>query len=375
VRILQIYKDYAPVLGGIENHIRWLSEGLVRRGHQVTVLTSGKTRQTEVSWLNGVRVIYAGRLATLSSASISLALPLRLAAERADLAHLHMPDPVGDVALSLVQPRLPFVITYHSDIVRQRRLRAVYAPILRRTLRRAERIIATSPAYIQSSRFLRPLAERCTVIPLGIAVDRFLACDPQPVAAIRARWPEPLLLFVGRLRYYKGIDQLVRALAWLPARALIVGSEATVGRIELERLARECGVADRLSFVGRQDDADLPAFFHAADVFVLPSVERSEAFGIVQLEAQAAGLPIVCTELGTGTSFVTRHGETGFVVPPRDPQALARAIRVLLENPELAQRFGAAGRQRVLSEFSREQMIERVERLYLELGGISRVRS
>jgi rhamnosyl/mannosyltransferase len=363
--ILQIYKDYYPTLGGIENHLRLLAEGLAARGHRVTVLTNARGRRGAAQTLGGVRVVAAGRLGTLASAPLSPALLARLRAERPQIVHLHMPDPTGDLALALAGPPAPLVLTYHSDIVRQRRLLALYAPLLRRTLRRAAAIIATSPAYRRSSPFLAPHAGRCAVVPYGIDLDRFAAADPAAVAAIRARFPGPRILFVGQLRYYKGAEVLVRAMADTPGHALMIGGEATVRRADLERLAAGLGLAGRVHLLG-EHDADLPAYYHAADLFVLPSVERSEAFGIVQIEAQAAGLPIVCTELGTGTSYVTLHGQTGLVVPPHSPPALAAAMRTLLERPELARELGAAGRRRALSEFGRERMVERVEAIYAE---------
>lgn len=367
MRILQLYKDYWPVLGGIENHVRLLAEGLAVRGHRVTVLTVGRSPRTTVHWLNGVRVIAAGRIATLQSAPISPALPLLLARLRTDLVHLHMPDPTGDLAQTLVR-RAPLVITYHSDIVRQRSLLRGYAPILRRTLRQAARIIVTSPNYLASSPWLAPHAVRCTVIPYGIPLERFTRADAAAVATLQARFVGPKLLFVGQLRYYKGAEVLLHALVQVPGvQAILVGGEASVRYRDLLTLAQQLGIAERVHLVGEQD-ADLPAYYHATDLFVFPSVERSEAFGIVQIEAQAAGLPIVATELHTGTSFVTQHGRTGFVVPPRDPAALARAIRVLLANPTLARQLGQAGQQRAMHEFRVSTMLDRVEQVYREEG-------
>jgi rhamnosyl/mannosyltransferase len=369
MHILQIYKDYHPVIGGIENHLRLLSEGLAARGHCVTVLTNGRGRRDDLHEIGGVRVIAAARLATLASAPISLSLLAHMARQRADIVHLHMPDPTGDLALALAGPRAPLVVSYHSDIVRQRRLLTLYAPLLRRTLRRAARIIASSPAYVRSSPFLAPLASRCAVVPYGIDLDRFARPDPAMVAAIRARYPGPLALFVGRLRYYKGVDQLIQATALAPVRTLIIGADATVRRGDLEQLAQKLGVADRVHFLSVEDDADLVSYYHAADLLVLPSVERSEAFGIVQIEAQAAGLPVITTELGTGTSYVTIHGQTGIVVLPADPRALARAIQVITGSETLARALGAAGRRRAEAEFSLSRMLDRVEAVYAEALG------
>jgi rhamnosyl/mannosyltransferase len=171
------------------------------------------------------------------------------------------------------------------------------------------------------------------------------------------------LLFVGRLRYYKGLNYLVDALRAIPRAQLVV-----VGAGPMERawrsLAQELGVAERVVFVGEVSDAELPGYYAAADIFVLPASERSEAFGAVQLEAMAAGKPVVCTELGTGTSFVNVNEETGLVVPARDAPALASAINRLIADPMLRARMGAAGRARVLAEFTLDKMVERVMAVY-----------
>jgi rhamnosyl/mannosyltransferase len=255
------------------------------------------------------------------------------------------------------------VVSYHSDIIRQRSLLRLYAPILRRSLRRADAIIATSPPYVTSSPFLAPLAERCTVVAYGIDVRHFENADPAEVGALRQRYGRRLVLFVGQLRYYKGVDYLIRAMASVDGRALLAGAESSRRRTELEELARSVGAADRVVFLGEQEQA-LPALYHACDVFALPSIERSEAFGIVQLEAMAAGRPVVSTDVGTGVAWVNQHEVTGIVVPPREPVALAAALNRVLDDPAMAARLGAAGRRRVNDNFTQAQMFERIEQIY-----------
>ena len=368
VKILHIYKDYYPVLGGIENHVRALAEAQARRGHLVTVLVTSLSGSTERGELGGVHVIKAARLATVASAPLSLALPRELARLRPDVAHVHVPYPVGEVANWLLGRARATVLTYHSDVVRQRGWLRLYAPLLRRVLRAAGRILATSPRYLESSPFLRPLAGRCRVVPLGIDVGRFLSADAAQAAALRSRLGEPLLLFVGHLRYYKGLPYLLQALVELPGVHLaVVGSGPLEGAWRAQ--AGELGLEGRVHFAGEARDCDLPAYYHASDLFVLPACERSEAYGLVQIEAMAAGRPVVCTELGTGTSFVNQHGLTGLVVPPRDPHALADACRSLLADPDRRRRLGAAARERALGEFTLERMVERVEAVYAEVMG------
>jgi rhamnosyl/mannosyltransferase len=364
-RILHIYKDYYPVLGGMENHIRVLSEALVTRGFDVTVLVTHPTSTTHVEERNGVHVIKAGRLATVASTPISLALPWLLRQQRSDIAHLHFPYPLGEVANLFFGKAPHTVITYQSDVVRQKGLLQLYRPLLWRVLRSADRIIATTPNYIASSPFLRPLQAKCTIIPLGLPLERFSSAPHDQVQRIHSTYGAPLLLFVGRLRYYKGLQYLLRAMPSIPAKLLVVGS----GPMEAEwrQLCQSLDLTEKVMFVGEVSDADLPAYYHACDVFVLPASERSEAYGLVQIEAMASGRPVVCTELGTGTSYVNQHGLTGLVVPPKDPAALEEALMSLLGDDERRHRMGQRARQRALREFNVETMVDRIARLYDEL--------
>lgn len=366
MHIIQIYKDYYPVLGGIENHVRDLSEALAARGHRVTVLATSQDGATLVEQPRpGLTLIKAGRALHLASTPISPQM-LRLARSlRGDTIHLHFPYPPGDLAAMLVPNRPPLVVTYHSDIVRQRTLLRAYGPLLDLTLRRAARVIATSPNYLASSPFLRRYAAKCSIIPLGIDAARFACPDAGGVAELRARYGGALLLFVGRLRYYKGLHILIEALRATTAELLIAGSGPE--RARLESQAKQAGVAPRVHFLGDIPDDDLPALYQAADLFVLPAHLRAEALGLAQIEALASGVPCVSTELGTGTSYVNRHGETGLVVPPGDPAALAQAINALLADPDLRRRMGEAGRRRVAALFTRERMVDANEAVYRDV--------
>lgn len=367
MRVLHIYKDYPPVVGGIENHLRLLAEGQARRGLDVTVLVTSPGRSTTVTVENDVRVIRAARWATVSSAPLSVELFRWMRRLTADVTHLHFPYPIGELALLTLGRRRTTILTYHSDIIRQRWLGRAYRPFLWRLLHRVDRIIATSPQYVQSSRYLRAVADKCTVVPLAIDPRPFLQVDPQQVAEVRRRFGEPLLLFVGRLRYYKGLEYLLQAMRQIDATLLVIGSGPMA--TAWQHRARDGVPAGRVHFLGDVPDAALPAYYAAADVFVLPASHRSEAYGLVQLEAMAAGTPVVSTEVGTGTSFVNRDGETGFVVPARDPQALAQAIQRLLADEHLRRTMGERGRERVLSEFTVDRMVERVLQVYREVLG------
>jgi len=362
LRLLHVYKDYYPVVGGMENHIRILARGAMARGAQVTVLVTSPGRRTEIVELDGVKVIKAGRLAAPASTPISLALLAWMRRLEADITHLHFPYPWGEMA-HLVCGRSPrTVITYHSDVVRQKNLLRVYGPLMRRVLAKADRIIATSPNYVQSSSHLSQVAEKCTVIPLGIDLAPFLKAQEEDVEWLRQRYRPPLLLFVGLLRYYKGLGYLIQAMKEVNARLVVVGSGPM--KQEWQSLATRLGLADKVFFEGRVEDGLLPAYYQACDLFVLPASHRSEAFGVVQVEAMACGKAVVSTELGTGTSFVNVDGETGLVVAPRDPEALAHGINRLLSDDQLRTQMGGKAKLRAAREFSHEVMIDRVLELY-----------
>ncbi len=364
MRILHVYKDYAPVVGGIENHIRTLAESHSAQGHEVTVLVTGPDQRTEERVEHGVRIVRAGRLLTVASAPISIALVAALRRLRPDITHLHSPYPVGEAAWLSVG-RSPMVLTYHSDVVRQRLLGALWAPGLRRVLARADRILATSPPYVESSPFLREARDRVTVVPLGIDPNRFESTDRDTA---RARYgPGPNLVFVGRLRYYKGLDVLIDALVDLPGVNLLVVGVGPMAGTWYARAIRQ-GVDQQITWLGHVSDDHLQDVLAAGDIYVLPATARSEALGIAVLEGMAAGLPVVSTELGTGTSWVNQAGVTGRVVPPRDPAALANAIRALVDDEPTRQAMGEAARERVRRNFTAAQMIEHVERIYGEVS-------
>jgi rhamnosyl/mannosyltransferase len=359
--IVHVYKDYWPIVGGIENHIKDLAEAEAALGHDVTVLVTNPGGEPGRERINGVQLIRATRLATVASTPLSLALPLLLANLKPDITHLHFPYPLGEISQWLLRRKRPYLITYHSDIVKQQYILRLYNPLLRRVLAGAGQILVGSNNYVCSSPYLRPLSHKCSIVPFAVDVERFAQSEP--------KWQEDgrfIILFMGRHRYYKGVDDLIRAIGLLPAELsvhLLVGGDGPL-RSKWEALSKELGLQDKISFVGHLSDDELPDFYASGDLFVLPANSRAEAFGKVLQEAMAAGLPCISTELGTGTSFVVQDGVTGLVVPPKQPTALAVAIQQLAEQPKLRQKLGQAGQARAKQEFSLEQMVNKVEAAY-----------
>jgi rhamnosyl/mannosyltransferase len=307
-----------------------------------------------------------GTLFNLSAAPVSPKTVGRIRESSADIVHIHLPHPTAVLAYLASGHKGRLVFTYHSDIVRQKVLGALLSPLIDRFLSRASAILATSPQYLATSPVLRRHAARSRVLPFGIDAAEMRA-DPGEVAAIRARYGERIVFAAGRLVYYKGFEHLVRAMTEVEGHLLIVGDGPLRG--ELEALARRLGVAERVTLLGEIQNRDVTPYYHASDVFALASTARSEAFGIVQLEAMAAGLPVVNTRLASGVPFVSPDGVSGITVPPEDPKALAAALNRLLDDAALRATYGAAGRRRVAEEFSAAVMAARTLDLYREISG------
>ncbi len=365
MRIVLVYKDYYPVVGGIENTVRLLARELSQReGFEVSVLTTSTGPMTERQTVDGVEVVRAGRQLKSASTPISWQLFTEMRRLRADVVHLHFPYPWGELAYMLAG-RGKMVLTYHSDIVKQQGLLRLYEPFLWRVLERAEFIVATSPNYVESSPYLRQFRDKCVIIPCGIDLARFDTVDQARVERLRARWDSRVVLFVGVFRYYKGLPYIIEAMKDVKARLVLVGAGPLES--ELRALVADRGLDSKVVFAGRVADEELPAYYQAADVYVLPASHRSEALGLSLIEAMACGRPVISTELGTGTSYVNVHGVTGLVVPPADPKALASAMNQLLADEELRRTFGEASRRRAQDLFSKEAMVEGMVRLYRQV--------
>lgn len=361
LQVLHAGKFYPPHMGGIETHLRDLCSEL-RKSVDLQVVVASDDRSTVQETLDHVPVTRIPTWLTLVSTPLCPAMVARMRAYRGDILHLHWPNPMAVLAYLASGYRGSLVVTYHSDMVRQKILGPLFEPFLHAALRRSSAIITTSPNYLGTSRILARHQERCHVIPLGIPIENFDHCDPSAAAAIRRLHGDRLIVSVGRLVYYKGFEYLIRAMARVPGKLLIVGEGPL--RAKLGALASELGVAEKVVFLGKIDHEHLVACYHAAQVFVLASVARSEAFGIAQIEAMAASLPVVNTNLDSGVPFVSLHGETGLTVPPANPEALAAAINELLDNPELRASLGRAAGLRARQEFSVEAMASRTLALY-----------
>jgi glycosyltransferase involved in cell wall biosynthesis len=368
--VLHLGKFYPPFRGGIESHLQALCRELTK-SITVNVIVANETARLLASEIDRVKVRRLPRLFNLGASPVCPTMPGEIRNTRADIIHLHLPNPLAALAYLASGHRGRLVITWHSDIVRQQTMARMLGPLDNAILRRASALIASSPNYVDSSAILSRNRDLCRVIPFGIDANSFRPRDAEIAAKIRRRYGPRIVLAVGRMVYYKGFEYLIRAMASVNGHLLLVGEGPL--QAKLERQAFEAGVRDRITFLGRVSQDEVIGYYHAADVFVMPSIARSEAFGIAQLEAMACGKPVVNTRLLSGVPFVSVDGVTGTTVTPADSVELASAINRLLDDPGLREKYGAAAAQRAREEFSIETMVDRTLELYREVIANGRI--
>lgn len=348
MRVLHVFRTYYPDSdGGIQRAVDHLCAATSTLGVSNHVFALSPRPAPKPQRRGRAIVHQCRRHLELASCSISLGWPslFQRLARRADIIHYHFPWPFADILHLGLGRHRPALVTYHSDIVRQQRLALLYRPLMRRFLQGMNAIVATSPQYVRTSRVLQSVEpSRLRVIPLGLDEGRYPKVSGHKIAEWRARVGEGFFLFVGVLRYYKGLPVLLEALRDRPHRAVIVGS----GPMEevLKQQAQRLAVSDRITFTSQLPDEDKLALLYLCRALVFPSDQRSEAFGVSLIEAAMMARPMITAEIGTGTSFVNQDGETGFAVTPGDPAALASAMDRLASDPALARRFGNAARVR-----------------------------
>ncbi len=355
--ILEVNKFYPPHIGGIETVVAQRAKYLSKfPDTELKVLVCQEKGRGSAEVINGIEVIRCGSLGTYFSCPVSLSFfrKFQELSEWADVIEFHMPFPLEDIACLLSHCKCRVVISWHSDVVRQKKLLYFYQPILKKFLRRADCIITATQGHIDSSTFLPEFREKCRVIPYPAEISgnfRF-----SPVLTQKLKNPRNLkLLFVGRLVYYKGVDVLIQAFRKVRNCELFLCGTGVL-EPELRKLAGTLPV----HFLGNLPDNELKSAFADCDIFILPSVENSEAFGIVQQEAMTAGKPVINTSLPTGVPYVSLHGETGLTVPPHDVQALADAIQKLADSPDLRRTFGENARKRVQEVYPCDKIMQEI---------------
>lgn len=367
MRVLHFYKTYYPdSLGGIEQVIRQLCVGTGRLGVTNEVLSLSRQPDLRPFEMEGHRVHRVPLDFEIASNACSFAAIGQLArmAEQADVVHYHFPWPFMDLAHFVARVKKPTLVTYHSDIVRQKHLLRLYQPLKHRFLKSVDTIVATSPNYMASSAVLDRYRDKTRVITYGLDKGTYPEPSQELMDKWRARVGPKFFLFVGVLRYYKGLHILLDAVEKRDYPVVIVGA-GPIER-ELKEHAARLGLKHVL-FVGALDDADKVALLKLCYAVAFPSHLRSEAFGISLLEGAMFGKPMISSEIGTGTTYINIDGETGLVVPPSEPAALGEAMRTLWENPALAAEMGRRAAERYQALFTSEQMAASYTALYREL--------
>jgi rhamnosyl/mannosyltransferase len=362
--ILHVGKYYPPHMGGIEIYLQLLvRHQAVNCTVKVIVASNGIRSMNEC--MDGAELFRLGSLGTLKSMPLCPALPWHIGRAQADIIHMHMPNPAAAFAYVVSRCRIPLVLTHHSDTMGRAEIRRLSEPFVQEAMRRASRIIVTSRRYADTSLELEPHLDKIEVIPHGIDPSKFEDAEKEEVSNIQSRYGPRLVIAIGRLVPFKGFEILIEAMRKVPGNLLIIGEGPL--RRHLEEVARDCGNSERVFFMGKIDNSQLVNYLSAADVFTMPSISRAESFGIVQLEAMAAGIPVVNTSIDSGVPEVSLDGITGMTVPPADARSLARALTTLLADRETRLKMGEAGRARVRKEFSGEQMSMRTMRVYDEV--------
>ena len=367
MKILEVNKLYYPHIGGIESLVKQYSEGLSKiPGNDVKVLVcrDGKGKGS-VEELNGVNVTRANSMGTYFSCPLSFDFirKFRKMAKESDVVEIHTPFPLGDAALMLSGYKGKVVVAWHSDVVKQKKLLFFYKPFMNYLLKRADRIIVATEGHINGSAYLPKHRDKCVVIPYGLSVSEYDNAPVKPILTEKLNSPDSVkVFFSGRLVYYKGVDVLLKAMKDVKGAELFISGSGDKEE-ELKAYVRDNGMESRIHFMGFLSDEDLKSAFSDCDIFVLPSVQRSEAFGIVQIEAMVYGKPVINTDLPSGVPCVSLNGKTGITVKPGDSEELKDAIQSLVDDPSARKSYGTSARERVMSEFNEDDVIVKLHNL------------
>jgi rhamnosyl/mannosyltransferase len=365
MKVTHICKAYPPeTIGGMEWVVKTVVEGIAALGTNVEVICLSDSFGTRTESINGQKIYFFRTNFRFAGTPISAsaALQVRRLIENSDVVHYHFPYPFLDFIHFFSGIIQPSVVTYHSDIVRQKHLLRIYKPLMHRFLSSVTRIVATSPHYLETSELLSKYRNKTSIIPIGLERLQYPAASEKRIAYWKRRTEKKFFLFVGVLRYYKGLVVLLKAAKSSKYPVVIVGDgpleKKLKGIVANERIRN-------VTFTGRISEEDKVALFFLSHAVILPSTVRAEAFGLSLLEGAMFGKPLISTEIGTGTSFINKDKKTGIVVPPDDPKALKSAMEFLWGHPHEAAAMGSQAKERYLNKFTAEKMT----RSYIDLYG------
>ncbi len=367
VNVLHVYKTSMPAsYGGVEIFIDTLCKAGYKLGIKNTVLTLHPTPQKQSIEMVGYTVHQVKQNLFVASMGFSLSAfsKFKRLISEADIIHYHFPNPFADMLHFACLPKKPCIITYHSDIIKQKYLLHIYKPLKQYFLNSVDHIVATSPNYFITSDTLQKYADKVSVIPIGIDQTPYQNVNPERLNYWRNRLLEPFFLFVGAMRYYKGLHIALEAISGTKIRVVIAGINGIEKELKFQAASLQLSNVEFLGFV---NDEDKVALLHLCYGFIFPSHLRSEAFGISLLEAATSGKPMISCEIGTGTTFVNAANKTGLVINPDSPRELREAMQYLLDNPTVAARMGKKAKKRSRELFTAEQQAKSYYKLYQRL--------
>lgn len=364
LKVLEVNKAYYPHIGGIETLVKQYSQelGTICNADVKTLVCRDGRGKTTRETLDGVKLTRAGSLGTYFSCPLSLSFIrlFRKMAREADVVHIHVPFPLADVALLLSGFKGRVVVSWHSDVVKQKKLMTFYKPFMMKLLKRADCIITATKGHIDGSDYLPDFRKKCRIVPYGITPGDYLSVERSSVLTNRLNNKKNVkVFFTGRLVYYKGVDILLKAFTMTENCELFIAGTGEMEQ-ELKNFSKRNHIEKKVHFLGFLPDKELKQAYADCDIFVLPSVAKSEAFGIVQLEAMVYGKPVINTKLPSGVPYVSVHGKTGLTVPPSDAKALAEAINTLAADAKMRENFGKAAAERVMTEFNEKNVVRKL---------------
>ena len=371
MKILQLGKFYPPDTGGIETVIYDIAEVLNKNNTiSCDVLCSNKNYTYKEELINGYKVMRTKTFGIYFSTSFTLQMIFKLKEiiQNYDVIHVHLPDPMANIALLCVNPsKQKIILHWHSDIIKQKYLLRLYEPLQKWMLRKASKIIATTPKYIKESKYLQKFKDKCVSIPIGIDENKLKSCETQ-VIKIREQYKNKKIIFsLGRLVYYKGFEYLIKSANYLSDEYIILIGGTGPLKEKLTTLISENNLEHKVKLLGRIEDENLGNYYKSCDIFCLPSIAKSEAFGIVQIEAMSFAKPIVATKIkGSGVDWVNKDGVSGINVQPKNSQALANAFTTIINNKEKYNAYCNNSLERFNTLFIREEMCNKIIKIYGE---------
>ncbi len=367
MRVLHCYKtSLRSSMGGVEMFMHTLSNSVANLGIESTIFSLSKNPSPEPILIDQHQVVECKEHLHLASTGFSASAfkKFRELVQETDIIHYHFPYPFADILHFACRVSKPTVLTYHSDIIKQKWLIQLYKPLMHQFLSAMDVIVATSPNYFATSDVLRKHLDNVETIPVGMDLSALPQLNPERVDYWKKKLPQRFFLFIGAMRYYKGLHVAIDAIANTPFQLVLAG----IGGVEaaLKKRAKALNL-DNIHFLGAISEEDKVALHHLSYAFVFPSHMRSEAFGLSLVEAAAMQKPMISCEIGTGTSFVNIHEETGLVIKPSSPHLLREAMQYLLEHPDKAKALGINAKKRYQSLFTAEKQAQSYASLYHKL--------